>query len=94
MVKDRIPHITNIGDDKYTILKDYDHIIASLDITIDNIIRAHSLIAERNSLSLYNTTVMKDNYENNLNILVEMKNKYMEDRELLVKETNKNILIP
>lgn len=91
-MKNRVPYVTEIGDNKYTILKDYDHIIASLDITIENIIRANSLIDEKNSLSLYNTKVMIDNYEKNITILSDMKTKYIEDREELVKQTNKNIL--
>lgn len=91
-MKNRVPYVTEIGDNKYTILKDYDHIIASLDITIENIIRANSLIDEKNSLSLFNTRVMRDNYEKNITILSDMKTKYIEDREELVKQTNKNIL--
>lgn len=91
-MNDRIPHVTNIGDNKYTMLKDYDHIIASLDITIDNILRASSLISEKNSLSLYNTMTMRDNYEKNINTLVEMKNQYIEDRQLLVNNTKENVI--
>lgn len=91
-MKNRVPYVTEIGDNKYTMLKDYDHIIASLDITIENIIRANSLIDEKNSLSLYNTRVMRDNYEKNITILSDMKTKYIEDREELVKQTDKNIL--
>jgi hypothetical protein len=36
-VTDRTPHIMDYGDSQYTIIRDYDHIIASLEVAIENI---------------------------------------------------------
>lgn len=89
---DRIPHVSEQGDSKYTILKEYDHIIASLDITIENILRANTLINEKNSISLPHLNKMKDNYEDNVITLVNIKRKYIQDRDSFESQANKNIL--
>ena len=91
-MKTRIPYLTEFGDDKYTIINDYDHIIASLDVAIDNIFKAHSLIDEKNSISLTNMQSMKLYCEKNLTTLAELKANYMEDRELFIKIFENNVL--
>lgn len=91
-MKTRIPYLTEFGDDKYTIINDYDHIIASLDVAIDNIFKAHSLIDEKNSISLTNMQSMKLYCEKNITTLVELKANYMEDRDLFIKIFENNVL--
>lgn len=80
---DRIPHISEQGDSKYTILRDYDHIIASLDVAIDNIVKSHTLINEKNSVSLSNLRMMKGIHDENLIKLINMRDQYAEDRNEL-----------
>lgn len=77
---DRIPHVSEQGDSKYTILRDYDHIIASLDVAIDNIVKSQTLISERNSLSLSNLRMMRGLHDENLLKLINMRDQYVEDR--------------
>jgi hypothetical protein len=86
----RIPHLSEIGDSKYTVIRDYDHIIASIDVAIDNIMKSYSLISEKNSSSLIHLGEMKDNYEKNLSILSGMRLEYLKDRHNLELELNKN----
>jgi hypothetical protein len=88
---DRIPHLSNVGDSKYTILRDYDHIIASLEVAIENIIRSKTLISEKNSVSFSHLTTMKISHDENVIKLMSIRDQYLEDREILYKESN-NVL--
>jgi hypothetical protein len=88
----RIPHVTEDGGSKYTIIRDYDHIIAALDVLIDNLEMAKSFVDPANSSSPEHLSEMSDYHNQNLFNIMQMKYRYLQDRDQLSSELNKNTL--
>ncbi len=88
----RIPNVSNIGDSKYTIIRDYDHIIAALDVLIDNMEMAKSFVDPANSSSPEHLSEMSDYHNQNLFNIIQMKYRYMQDRDQLSSELTKNFM--
>lgn len=88
----RIPHVSDDGHSKYTIIRDYDHIIAALDVLIDNMEMAKSFTDPANSSSPEHLSEMSDYHNQNLFNIIQMKYCYMQDRDQLSSKLTKNFM--
>lgn len=80
-----VPVVNDCGDSIYTMMRDYDHIIASLDVAIDNIGKSHSLRDQKNSASPPHHNNMVETHTHNLKILIKMKEQYLVDRDIFTQ---------